>query len=943
MALLGNRFYYFIIILHNSDIMKVKVNFLLIVSFLIPLILMSNFNILKNNNYDQNLVIEEIEIPWKYGYSSDGENSFKTPQKIQNVIDGTINVGEYSFTEIIVSGTFELHYTIDLVTSSITVGVKALNTGWVAIGFGAIEANRMDGADIVIGYVSSGTTYIRDDIGDGGTGHLADISNGGSNDISAFAGSETGGWTTIEFKRQLDTGDTSSDNIITAEQATTIIWAHHSSDSFTNKHSNSARGFYSLTFKATTVPDEPTGLTSSSGNEQVFLSWTAPANNGGSSISNYTIFQGITPGGATTNIGITTGTTYTATSLTNGQLYYFAVSATNSIDEGAKSSETSETPSTIPSTPSGLIATSGNSEISLSWTIPNNGGNPISSYKIYRSLISGSGFSSIGTNTTNSYIDSGLANGDTYYYKVSAINSNGEGAQSSEASATPAAPPSAPQSMSAKYGNQNITLSWSAPASNNGANVTGYNIYRSTTSGSGFSKIDTSLTLNYIDLSLSNGQTYFYKVSANNSIGEGGFSNEASSTPSTIPDIPTGLFKTVENAQVNLTWIAPNNGGSGITSYKIYRSSSTGGPYSLIGTSSITLYVDNGLINGNEYFYVISALNINGEGLKSSEISAIPVTTPGFPQSLTASSGNQQIGLTWTTPLLNGGSAITGYNIYRSLSSGSGFTKIGTSMGLSYTDSNGLTNGVVYYYKVTANNTIGEGTYSNEASSVPSTIPEAPQSLSVVSGDNSAILSWSTPSSDGGSAITSYKIYRGDASGGPYTLISTSSLTNFTDTNVQNGDVYFWVVTAVNVKGEGTESAEISTLVATTPGITTGLVAISGNNSISLSWDVPNSNGGSTITNYTIYKSATSGSGFTFLTTSVSTSYVDNTALNGQAYYYKVTANNSIGEGGFSNEASATPSTLPGAPFISNIAVGDGYVIVNWTAPSDDGGSNITA
>ncbi|MHA2278318.1 MAG: fibronectin type III domain-containing protein, partial [Candidatus Kariarchaeaceae archaeon] len=493
------------------------------------------------------------------------------------------------------------------------------------------------------------------------------------------------------------------------------------------------------------------------------------------------------------------------------------------------------------------------------------------------------------------------------------------------------------------HGNQNITIFWNVPSLNNGAVVTGYNVYRSTTSGSGFSKIGTSLILNYTDISLSNGQIYYYKVSANNSIGEGGFSNEASATPSTIPDIPTGVLKTVGNAHVNLSWIAPFDGGATISTYKIYRSSITGGPYSLIGTSTITSYFDGGLINGNEYFYMISAVNINGEGLKSSEISAIPITTPGSPQSLTADSGNQQITLVWESPLNNGGSAITGYNIYRSTTSGSGFTKINTSTILSFTDSTGLTNGIEYFYKVTANNSIGEGTFSNEASSIPSTVPGAPQSLSVASGDNSAILGWSAPSSDGGSIITSYKIHRGDESGGPYVLISTTSSTNYTDTTVQNGNIYFWVVTAVNFNGEGTQSTEVSILVATTPGIPTGLIANSGNNNISLSWEAPNSNGGSVITNYTVYRSTTSGSGFTILTITISTSYVDASALNGQTYYYKVTANNSIGEGGFSNEASATPSTLPGAPVINNVATGDGFVILNWTVPADDGGSSITA
>src|SRR4029450_9796461 len=117
------------------------------------------------------------------------------------------------------------------------------------------------------------------------------------------------------------------------------------------------------------------------------------------------------------------------------------------------------------------------------------------------------------------------ANGTTYYYKVSALNAVNEGPLSTEASATPVAPatpPSAPQNLQATGGNAQVSLTWSAPASDGGSQVTGYKIYRSTSPGT-----ETLLPsppgtgTSYSDLTALNGTTYYYKVSAVNAVNEG--------------------------------------------------------------------------------------------------------------------------------------------------------------------------------------------------------------------------------------------------------------------------------------------------------------------------------------------------------------------------------------------------------------------------------------
>ncbi|HJT09836.1 MAG TPA: fibronectin type III domain-containing protein, partial [Candidatus Nitrosotalea sp.] len=103
---------------------------------------------------------------------------------------------------------------------------------------------------------------------------------------------------------------------------------------------------------------------------------------------------------------------------------------------------TSSTVTVVPRPPTGLAATAASSsQINLSWTAPtDNGGSPITGYKIYRGIASnGEGTTPIATvsNSTLSYADTGLANGQTYYYEVTAVNSVGESSPSNEASATP--------------------------------------------------------------------------------------------------------------------------------------------------------------------------------------------------------------------------------------------------------------------------------------------------------------------------------------------------------------------------------------------------------------------------------------------------------------------------------------------------------------------------
>ena len=282
--------------------------------------------------------------------------------------------------------------------------------------------------------------------------------------------------------------------------------------------------------------------------------------------------------------------------------------------------------------------------------------------------------------------------------------------------------PTAPTNLVATGSNARVALSWSAPSSNGGSSVTGYKVYRGTTSGSEALLTSVGTTTSYSDTAVTNGTTYYYEVSAVNGVGEGAKSAEASATPATVtvPGAPTNLAATGSNARVALSWSAPSsNGGSSVTGYKVYRGTTSGTETLLTSVGTTTSYSDTAVTNGTTYYYEVSAVNGVGEGAKSAEASATPATTPGAPQGLTARQATSKgVTLTWSAPASNGGAAITGYKLNRSTRSGretSYVTVSCTTSTCSYTDT-GTNSRTTYYYNVAATNRVGTGPVSNQAS-----------------------------------------------------------------------------------------------------------------------------------------------------------------------------------------------------------------------------------
>jgi fibronectin type 3 domain-containing protein len=287
------------------------------------------------------------------------------------------------------------------------------------------------------------------------------------------------------------------------------------------------------------APVAPTGLTAAAGNAQVNLTWTAS-----SGATGYYVKRS-TAANAEVQIAAQSTTSYTDNSVTNGTKYYYVVSAYNSYGPSANSAEVSATPVAPPppSAPTGLVATAGDAKVMLAWNVSTGA----TSYNVKRSTTNGSGYQTVGAATTASFTDPGLTNGTTYYYVVTAVDSAGESGPSSQASATPTAPvqpPPAPTGLTATAGNAQVNLAWNASTG-----ATSYHVKRSTTNGNGYAQVGTSTITSFNDPGLTNGTNYYYVVTALNSAGESGNSNQASATPANaVADVTITIDSTKTKA-----------------------------------------------------------------------------------------------------------------------------------------------------------------------------------------------------------------------------------------------------------------------------------------------------------------------------------------------------------------------------------------------------------
>ncbi|MFN7920008.1 MAG: DUF4082 domain-containing protein [Bryobacteraceae bacterium] len=698
------------------------------------------------------------------------------------------------------------------------------------------------------------------------------------------------------------------------------------------------------------------------------LSWT-----GAAGASTYNVKRSTANGGPYSTINTTANTAFNDTSVSNGTTYYYVITASGSPGESANSNQASATPQVAaPSAPQGLTATRGNGVVSLAWT--NAAG--AATYNVKRSTANGGPYGLVTNTAGTSFNDTGLTNGVTYYYVVTAQNGGGESGNSNQASATPqVSAPAAPQGLIASGGNGVVSLSWSSSAG-----ASSYNVKRSTSNGGPYGLVTNTASTTLNDTGLANGVTYYYVVTAQNSGGESGNSNQAFATPqAAVLPAPTGLTASGGNGQISLSW----NAVSGASSYTIWRSNTNGGPYGLLtGTSGVT-FPDNLVTNGLTYYYVITAQGSSGPSAYSNQASATPQAPasgcstcvslwpsnprPGAFESkaefipvevgvrfrsdvagvirgvryyrgslnngthighLWDSGGNLLASATfvnettssWQQVLFSAGVSVSANAIYTAsvwLPNG------GYSQDPSYfarsadngvlhapADSPGAPNGVYFYNGANSgfpNSTWMQSNYWVDVLFDPSqqSPPSAPASLSATPGNGVISLSW--PAVSGAS---SYNVKRSTVNGSGYATIASTAGATYPDTGVSTGTTYYYVVTAIASGVESGNSPQASATPSgggSAPAPPSGLTVTRGNGQLALGWT-----GAAGASSYNVKRSTTNGGPYTTVASGLTaTAYLDAAVTNGVAYYYVVTASNSLGEGSPSVQA----ANAPFAPF----------------------------
>ena len=589
------------------------------------------------------------------------------------------------------------------------------------------------------------------------------------------------------------------------------------------------------------VPNPPTGLTATArGTSSIRLDWRAGLSGTAGPIIGYLIEMRTSTTGQWTVLVDNTrsrSTFYNHTGIPAGSTRYYRVSAINTAGVGGASNvANATTEGSAPDAPRNLrVQPSGfgqNVGLLVSWTSPaNDGGSPVTGYRIQVSLNGFSNWNDVVSNTGSSvtnYTHSNLPPGVTRYYRVAAINRLGTSPYSDVASGmTQAAPPTAPTAVNARAtGPRSITVSWRAPLNSGGAAITSYRVFRRGPRDSGFNLHGTTqgTATSFMDTqALLPATSYSYQVTAVNSAGEGPRSLTATTTTTAdVPGAPTSLTARPRGTSIiDLAWAAPTNDrGAAVIGYRIEQSND-GRRWRILRSntnSTSTRFSHENLQPATTRYYRVSAINSQGIGAPSNIArGTTEATVPGSPRSLSAEAdGTSEIDIAWQAPATDGGAEIEGYRIEVAENSGGPWQRLvpnTRSTSTTYTHA-GLAPASTRHYRVSAINRIGAGRPSSVASATTdATVPDPPTGLTANATSPTQIdLAWTAPAYNGGADIGGYLIEVSETGQTWGNLVANtgSASTTYSHTGLLPGSRRFYRVSAINVAGTGNPSGVAS-------------------------------------------------------------------------------------------------------------------------------------
>lgn len=453
-------------------------------------------------------------------------------------------------------------------------------------------------------------------------------------------------------------------------------------------------------------PAPPSNLSVAAGVNNATLTWDRPLDNGGSGPSGFTVYRAVGSGVMKTVLSLNASSTgYVDYGLERNTTYRYVVSSFNQVGEG----ETTE-PITVRVMGTGNVWITSiieeDGRVGIFWQGEGEG---TIGYWAYRGL-SNESMVLIQTNITEDHLwDEDLVNGVEYHYKI-ALETLAGLEWTENFTAIPHTVPEAPQGLTAQGHLGYISLNWSAPLDDGGAEVLGYKVFSSTGELEPAYLAEVQGT-EFICSGLTVGVRYSFQVCAVNRAGEGKLSEVVAETCGLLPSVPEETLARAGQGYVQLSWSSPLNPGTGgVMSYEVLRSGGAG--HKLITVDSSPLN-DSTVNNGVTYTYQIRAVNPVGPGDWSEAVTATPTWEGDRPDkvgNLTAAAGEDYIFLTWNAPD-DGGQPILRYDLYRGLTPEM-LVFMTSAQGNWYNDTE-LPSEVTYYYRVVAVNVIGDGESSD--------------------------------------------------------------------------------------------------------------------------------------------------------------------------------------------------------------------------------------
>jgi predicted transcriptional regulator/fibronectin type 3 domain-containing protein len=393
----------------------------------------------------------------------------------------------------------------------------------------------------------------------------------------------------------------------------------------------------------------------------------------------------------------------------------------------------------------------------------------------------------------------------------------------------------------------------------------------------------------------------------------------------------------------NLSWDLPNYDGNWpIEGYRIYRGTVRGEETLYTEVPISNQFTNYGLINGQTYYYQVSAMNYIGEGERTDAVGCTPFGTPSSPQNFTATPGCLTAILEWDPPLDDGGLPIEGYHIYRKESDGTFLPRVTVYNNTSYQDMD-VEIGKTYHYYIRAFHSLGNGTPS--VIIIVSIIgpPSVPINFAVQTQDGSFTISWDPPLDLGGTELLAYRLYRGYDNDSLAHHIRLGPFTgSYTDTNVAMDVPYCYAVVAENAVGTSPMSPIICVRLTGPPGSPAGVDVTSGDGWVNLSWEPPTSSGGLPPLGSFVYRRIDEAPYVQLADVRDARWFNDTDVVNGETYHYTVSIYNEKGEGPRSTAVFATPAGVPLPPESITIVEGNGWLEIKWSPPSDTKGSPLT-